>query len=97
MRVLVPFLIAAVLSGQAQAQEAPEPDAPFADGLSLIEEGARLVLQGIISELGPAWDELKQIFDDLNAWHPPELLPNGDIIIRRRTAPGPKGDGDQEL
>ena len=34
--------------------------------------------------MGPAMVELLGKIDDLSAYHPPEMLPNGDIIIRRK-------------
>jgi len=34
--------------------------------------------------LGPALRDLEEKIDDLNAYLPPEVLPNGDIIIRRK-------------
>src|SRR6056297_2552256 len=97
------------LSGPALAQETEE------EGRSLMEEGARLFWEGIRREMGPALEEfqdcaeemgpaLRDLMDqvgDLSAYHAPEVLPNGDIIIRRKTpqelqdAPAP--DGEIEL
>ena len=79
-------------------------------GLSLMEEGARLLLRGLqkemepamkdlqkftdeiqpglkrmMDEMGPAFAELFDKIDDITAYHPPEILPNGDIILRRKT------------
>jgi len=92
------------------------------EGFSLLEEGARLLFRGIISEMEPAIDdfsglaqelepalellatemgpalmELIQTLDSVLYYERPEILPNGDIIIRRSPeAPGfvPKGNGD---
>ncbi len=80
------------------------------EGLSLMEQGAKLLLQGILQEMEPAMDDLRNFsqevepglrkfvedmgpalgalmskIDDFTVYHPPELLPNGDIIIRRKT------------
>ena len=83
------------LSGPALAQEAEE------EGRSLMEEGARLFWEGIRREMGPALRDLMDQVGDLSAYHSPEVLPNGDIIIRRKTpqelqdAPAP--DGEIEL
>ncbi len=74
-----------------------------------MEEGAQLLLRGLMSELEPAFDDLQDLatemaprmqmlteqmgpafaellgqVDDLTQYHPPEFLPNGDIIMRRR-------------
>lgn len=37
-----------------------------------------------LEELGPALEDLVQKMGDLSAYHAPEVLPNGDIIIRRK-------------
>lgn len=78
-------------------------------GLSLMERGAQLFMEGILKEMEPAIDEfsgladqmgpalknfatemgpkltelLEQV-DDWSAYTAPEMLPNGDIIIRRK-------------
>ena len=36
-------------------------------------------------EMGPALGEILGKIGDISAYHPPEILPNGDIIIRRKT------------
>jgi hypothetical protein len=94
----------------AQAQEAPNPDVE--EGMSLLEQGAQMLLRGMMSEMEPALDnmaddmakaltEAKPMLDDLMAlmgevqnYHAPEMMPNGDIIIRRKLpgeiAPAPE-------
>lgn len=96
-------------------------DAEEKQGRSLMEEGARLFLEGIQREMGPALDDLRGMSEemepalrqfveemgpafgelmgkvgDLSAYHAPEVLPNGDIIIRRKTPqeiePIPEGE-----
>lgn len=68
------------------------------DGVDLMQEGAQLLLRGLLREMepaftdiqklaedmGPALTELLNMVDDLRQYHAPEFLPNGDIIIRRR-------------
>ncbi len=93
MKRFVTLAVMVALAGPVAAQDAPEGDGSVGEGFSLLEEGARMVLRGIIAEMGPAWDELMLMFDELNAFHPPEVLPNGDIIIRRKT-PGEMADED---
>ncbi len=63
----------------------------MSEGLDLLSEGTRLLLEGLVDELGPALEGLREGLSDLNAYHPPEMLPNGDIIIRRKT-PLEKGE-----
>lgn len=54
------------------------------DGMDLLQEGTRLLLEGLMKEIGPALLELEGKIYDLNAYRAPEVLPNGDIIIRRK-------------
>jgi len=90
-----------VLPANAQEQD---------EGLSLMERGAQLFLEGImremepalddlqgfaqdmgpalrgfVQEMGPAFAELLGEIGDLSTYHPPEMLPNGDIILRKKT------------
>ncbi|MGR3515185.1 MAG: hypothetical protein ACU0GG_20670 [Paracoccaceae bacterium] len=55
-------------------------------GRDLMAEALRLFMQGFMAEMEPALEDLQGFVEDLNAYHPPEILPNGDIIIRRKTA-----------
>jgi hypothetical protein len=67
-------------------------------GRDLMTEALRLFMQGFMAEMEPAIDDLQGFVEDLNAYHAPEILPNGDIIIRRKSAEelGDPG-GDVEL
>jgi len=42
-------------------------------------------LRDFAESMGPALADLMDKIDDLSAYHPPEVLPNGDIILRRKT------------
>ena len=63
----------------AYAQETPE------DGIDLMGEAMRLFMRGLMAEMEPALDDLADMLDSIDSYHPPEVLPNGDIIIRRKT------------
>ena len=54
-------------------------------GRDLMAEALRLFMKGLMAEVEPALDDLGDLLDNLDAYHPPEVLPNGDIIIRRKT------------
>ena len=85
-------------------------DGEVQEGFNLMEEGARMLMRGLISEMepaiselrgsleelapvvgefarqmGPALTDLLSQVDDFRHYDAPEFLPNGDIIIRRRT------------
>lgn len=41
-------------------------------------------MNSFLQEMGPALGELADQVKDWSVYHPPEILPNGDIIIRRK-------------
>jgi len=89
--MLIP--VVAVLAGlPAQAQDARDD---MKQGMTLLEMGTRLLLEGFLKELGNARIEFQGRLLDLNAYAFPEMLPNGDIIIRRKVplVPAPQGPG----
>lgn len=83
----------------------------FADGgaergLDLMQQGTRLLFQGLIDrlepdlralagEMGPALLRLQGVLGDLSRYHAPERLPNGDIIIRRKVPFMPVAPDDE--
>ena len=95
------------------------------DGFSLMEEGARLLLRGLMTEMEPGMNDFRELMkefgpqinamvaqlgprlemmldlvDDFKNYGNPEILPNGDIIIRRNPdAPSiePHEDSDGEI
>lgn len=74
-----------------------EPAVRELDGISDKLEPA---LRGLVENMGPALDEFLEKVEDFSAYHPPEFLPNGDIILRRRApeAPAPDtSDGETDL
>jgi hypothetical protein len=71
----------------AQAQEEER-------GRDLMAEALRLFMQGFMAEMEPAIEDLELFLRDLNAYHPPEVLPNGDIIIRRKTPLEREAEGE---
>ena len=98
MRILV--LCLTLAAGPAVAEEAEPPGADgMAEGLRLFGEGARTMLDGLLDELGPQMRGLAGRLGDLNAYHPPEVLPNGDIILRRKQPleSEPPADGEVEI
>lgn len=65
-------------------------------GRDLMAEALSLFMQGFIAEMEPAIDGFQGFVDDFNAYHAPEVLPNGDIIIRRKKPVEPEAE-DIEL
>lgn len=44
-------------------------------------------LGSFLEEMGPAFGRMLEEVKDWAAYHPPEILPNGDIIIRKKIEP----------
>ena len=92
-----------------EAQANPGTGSDAEEGLSLIEEGAKLLFRGLIGEMEPAMKEMAESFGtfareaepllrdlvrlmgNVADYHAPEVLPNGDILIRRRQPGEPPG------
>lgn len=54
-----------------------------------LERDVAPLLEGFGRRMEPYLRELAEMLGDLNRWEAPEILPNGDILIRRRPAPPP--------
>ena len=77
---------------------AQEKDGDMREGIDLLQEGMQLLFRGLMNELGPALLELEGKIIDLSLYELPEVLPNGDIIIRRKLVPeNPPGKGEIDL
>lgn len=96
-------LMLAALPLRADDPPTVAPDPSTEEGMSLIEKGARMLLQSLLDDveprmkelgrgldeamdqMGPALKDLLGRIDDFRNYHAPEMLPNGDIIIRRKS------------
>ena len=97
--VLAMALCLSPLPAFAQSTEAAPPAADVDEGVSLMQEGAKLLFRGLmgqmeptlkdmttaLGEVEPKLRELLAMVDDIRNYHAPEKLENGDIIIRRKT------------
>lgn len=92
--------LAQTVSPANPVPEAPAPSAEdLEQGLSLMEQGAQMLLRHMMGKVEPSLQEmteaLKQaqpqllkllaMVDDIRNFHAPEVLENGDILIRRKT------------
>lgn len=57
---------------------------PAIDGLSELADEMQPALERLAEEFGPALGQMLQTIDDIRHYEAPEVLPNGDIILRRR-------------
>jgi hypothetical protein len=91
-RFVLTLAFAALAAPAATAQDVePEPEGP-----GLFERGADLMMRGLLEQLGPFVNDLESamvvlggVVERLGGYEAPEILPNGDILIRRR----PGGEG----
>ncbi|WP_244906106.1 hypothetical protein [Celeribacter ethanolicus] len=98
-------LIMMLMAGPVAAEETGASEG--SEGWDMLREGSRLLLQQLFEEMGPALEDLEGFVGDLGAYEAPEILPNGDILIRRkpeRALPepetpeeAPKGEGMIDL
>lgn len=52
-------------------------------------------IRELAEDMAPLLEQFSDLVADLDAYHPPERLPNGDIILRRKT-PLEEGDTPSE-
>ena len=114
MKIASAFCIALCLA--VTPAVAQEESSDLEEGFSLFEEGAKLIMRGMMEEMKPALNqlqddlglaltemepalrELARMIGDVKNYHAPEMLPNGDIIIRRKAPlPPVSPDGEIEL
>ena len=84
-----------LLTNPLAAQETRE----MQEGIDLLGRRRPAFPQGLMAEMAPAFEELEEALNNINAYHPPEVLPNGDIIIRRKIPlqVEPTDEGEVEL
>lgn len=104
-RLVLVLSLAVALAPMVRAQEAAPKD-EMSEGINLLEEGARLLFRGLMSEMEPHLNEmgrtlsemepvlrtLAEMIGDIQNYHPPEKQPNGDIIMRRKVPLDPLAD-----
>ncbi len=69
----------------------------MSEGMSLLQQGTRLLFEGLMKEMGPVMLEFQGQVIDLSLYHLPEILPNGDIIIRRKLPVDEPVEGEIDL
>ena len=83
MRPSAATLALALAAAPAAAQEAGP-----GEGFDLMERGLGLLMEELGGEMAPMLQQLRELAGEMGAYEAPEMLPNGDIIIRRREPPG---------
>ncbi len=94
LAISVPFSANAEERVPPTPQERLEELERKADELS---ETARATIEEFVNLIGPMLTRLSRLIDDLPVYETPEVLPNGDIIMRRkRDKPKPIVPGDTD-
>ena len=93
-------LAAATLIALSPAARAEEFDwSEFEKFLEQFSEESRTFLQKWMTEMSPMLESLREKIDDLSNYEAPEVMPNGDIIIRRKPdapdRPAPEAEPDE--
>lgn len=81
----------------AAASPAASEEQGFERGFNLLEEGTALLLRELMKEVEPALNGLRDSLSGFEGYHAPEVLPNGDIIIRRKTPLDVAPQGEIEI
>lgn len=71
------------VSGAAQ-DSTPQGERPPLEGFNDLADGMRKLFEQFSNDVTPMLDDLTEQLRGLSGYHPPEVLPNGDIIIRRK-------------
>ena len=61
-----------------------------------LSETARRTIEEFVNLIGPMLTRLSRLIEGLPTYETPEVLPNGDIIIRRRHEPVVPGTTDED-
>ncbi|ETX16638.1 hypothetical protein OCH239_02095 [Roseivivax halodurans JCM 10272] len=60
-------------------------------------EGVEPAMRDFLAEMGPALKGILEEVEDWSVYHPPEMLPNGDIIMRRKEKLDPEEAPEGEV
>ncbi|RME14361.1 MAG: AAA+ family ATPase, partial [Alphaproteobacteria bacterium] len=83
-KLAIAALVALLAAPGARADDGAAPNPDIVEGANQLSEGFRLLLRGLMAESQKGWEDLVDWLSDLSLYEPPERLPNGDIIIRRK-------------
>ncbi|MBO9473592.1 hypothetical protein J7413_08585 [Shimia sp. R10_1] len=74
-----------------------EEMAPALEGLQSFMDEAGPSIQAFMLEMGPKLGEVFSQVKDWSQYHAPEMLPNGDIILRKKTPQELELEGDDSV
>lgn len=74
-----------------------EEMAPTFEGLQELLGDIGPSMGEFLAEMGPALADIASRVEDWSAYELPEMLPNGDIIIRKKQKDVPEGEGEGDI
>ena len=86
-QLILPTLMFALSAPLAIAEEPENPMAQFFEFLEFFSDESALLLDDFLTDFGPMLEGLRDQVQDWTLYETPEVLENGDIIIRRKPAP----------
>ena len=99
MNRLTTFTAAALIAFSPAARAEEHDWSEFEKFLEQFSEDSQAFLQDWMTQLKPMLESLREKVDDLSNYEAPEVLPNGDIIIRRKPdapdQPAPETEPDE--
>jgi len=87
MARIVFIILTLAFAAPASAQGSQPPAAPPLEDMA---RAMREALEAFSEQIAPWAEQLGRLLDDPGAYQAPELLPNGDIIIRRKPDAPPR-------
>jgi hypothetical protein len=87
------YIILVTIFAASPAQSDPKDWEELRKGLEELSQGTQEFFESWVDDLGPLLNSLRDKVDDFQNYEKPEVLPNGDIIIRKK--PKPKTPVDQ--
>lgn len=92
----IPLLFAAFLTAApVMADNKSDPILPTPEEMERLGRIAGEWMQNFADKVAPMMERLQELIDDIDAYEAPEVLPNGDIIIRRKTPRDPPDESEE--
>ncbi|MEM9726487.1 MAG: hypothetical protein AAF909_13645 [Pseudomonadota bacterium] len=85
--ILSMSLSAAPVLAEPQAEAEAETGTPLDRKFfeeQLLDEDMRAAIEELVAAFGPVFNQFSRFIEDIPQYETPEILPNGDILIRRK-------------
>lgn len=87
MKRIAPLVFATLVAATPALAEDQPGNPQLREGAEKMSEAFKLLFEGLSKEMEPLkdkWRDMLKDLEDLPDYEAPEMLPNGDIIIRRK-------------